>query len=55
MVDRICDNEENLQTTQTGILRTFATFMKAKYAIKTDDDAIQDLLQTIKHAYPRGT
>jgi hypothetical protein len=29
--------------------------MKAKYAIKTDDDAIQDLLQTIKHAYPRGT
>jgi hypothetical protein len=54
MVDRMYDNEGNLQTTQTGILRAFATFMKAKYAIKiTCDSAIQDILQTIKSAYPQ--
>jgi hypothetical protein len=53
MVDRIYDNEENLQTTQTVILRTFATFMKAKYAIKiTEDNAIQDILQTRKTRIP---
>jgi hypothetical protein len=44
MVDRIYDNEGNLQTTRTGILRTFATFIKAKYAIQTtDENAVQDI------------
>jgi hypothetical protein len=53
MVGRIYDNGGNLQTTQTGVFRTFTNFMKAKYAIKiTDDNAIQDILQMIRTRIP---